>query len=193
MEAGWGGEGLRPPDEVAAWLASPEVQAALVVGTHERLTVTADHATQLGDPEDNPWSSSRTLAELAVWALTEMVDQARHQPPVDEAAATRAIADLTYKDWELSLVKLTTGQLAVRVVAHNPDVGDPTRTFTSSRTVIIRRSVEEAAFRGVMEIEEHEAAERFRRRGRRVMSIHDGANAPRPKLSPGVHEEAAKP
>lgn len=99
---------------------------------------------------------------------------------VPDAVLGKRVAAMSYKGWEFRYVRLPDDTRAVRVVATLEDVHRPGRLFRTSRIEPVRTTVEAAAFRAVMQVEEHEARERFAVDGVRVLDPHGPDELPEP-------------
>ena len=95
--------------------------------------------------------------------------------------ATPRVAKLRYKDWAFRLVKLAGIGPAVEVRATLDNTCHPGAPFTTTRAAgIVGDDVAGAAYRAVMLIEAHEAAERLRLGDRAVLDPHGADAVPAP-------------
>ena len=169
-----------PPTAVVDRLAQPDALAAIAEIVHDMLTLIFLNGFAAAEGLEE-LLGSRDQADVITAAIAGALrGSAGGTLPPDEVLAARVQA-LAYKDWRFDLVRRGEHR-AIRVVAPLPNAYRPERTFTTSRTVTITRSVEEAALQAVLWIEEHEARERLSLRGKRVLSPHD--LAPYPEASP---------
>jgi hypothetical protein len=94
---------------------------------------------------------------------------------------TGILAHVAYQPgWAFEATVLPDGNTGVLVVAELEDIQRPGRVFRTSRAIPLVASgdtspvrvVLEGVLRGVMAIEEHEARERLRYKGRRPLDLH---------------------
>lgn len=140
---------------VAAWLERPDLYS---------------------DPGD-----SRTAAEIAAAAVMSLIAPSppAPTPPVPQVAAK--VLQLTYKDWAFKLVRLPSGDMAIRVTAPLDDSYHPGNPFCTTRTAVIRGAdVVSAAYRAILQIEEHEIRERLSLGGQPILDPHSTSFAAAP-------------
>lgn len=166
--------GVVNPDELSAavidWLTSPEILNRLSDRIHNMYCAAADAHNLRDDLYENP-RSSFAMAEIAIAAVhRELVEDGRG--PLADNSSPSALAGLSYKDWTFHLVRFSDGQVGVRAVAKLPN-SRGSGTFLISRTASAVDGIAPAAFRAVMQIEEHEAREAFQAQGKRPFDPHD--------------------
>lgn len=139
----------------------------------------AAHEVSDGSLEDP--ADSGIVAQIAATAALEYVTGERlflRQTEVPAQKVAAIVSRLAYKDWSFSAVKLPDGTVGVRVVAPLEDRGGTGRLFRRSRVTTaaggaaLETRVAEAAFRGIMAIEEHEAREELRLGEKRPLNPH---------------------
>lgn len=162
---------------VADVLTDPAVTNELAEIVHESLLSTSNFRSEFEDEPDRFWDS-RDCAEIAVATAIEVItERESHRYGVADAAKAHALLrDVAYKDWRFDVVR-NGDRIGVRVTATVPNAVKAGSTFTTSRTTVIADDVLEAAFRAIMQLEEHEARERLRVGGARPLNPHDGSSA----------------
>lgn len=158
-------------DLVLDQLVSVELLNGFGERTHNLFCAAAAAYDLRDDLYDNPHTSSN-IAEIAVAALTDAVLEQGLRFAGSDREAAAVVSGLRYKDWRFELVKLAEGQLAVRVRARVPDTRGGSE-FVIGRTAAVITTVEDAAFRAVMQIEDHEARERFYAGSDKPFDPHD--------------------
>lgn len=124
--------------------------------------------------------SSRATAEIAVHAVaTRLKSERVSADEVDPRLAFHVLSQMTYKDWEFSLVRTGPDLLAVRVSAVLTDTCRDEREFRTTRYASIGDDgVVAAALRAVLKLEAHEAREHLRVKGSRVVDPHADSYEP---------------
>ena len=163
-------------DAVLERLVEPDGLAAISETVHDML-VGPIEANRMGSADGiSAPLTSREQAEIITAAIAEGLRPHAGSLPSEQVLAGQ-VAKLQYKDWRFELIKIG-GHPAVRVVATVENAYKPEATFTTSRPVLVKTSVAEAALQAVLSIEEHEARERLSLGGRRVVSPHDPGPLP---------------
>lgn len=99
-------------------------------------------------------------------------------PPIDEWAvrAGQALDQLTYRDWKFWACRGWTGVAIVSVRGRFPDSNNPDTTFEAERSAAVEDDTPEgvinAAMVAVLNLEVHEACERFRFADERPFDPH---------------------
>ena len=160
----------RAAAEVLARLVAPDAMAAVAEVVHDVILgpIGVNEHAALDGIEQRLGSGDE--AALIAAAIADALDRPPTPLPADQVLAGQVLA-LEYKDWSFDLV-LQAGRPAVRVTAPLENAYRPGELFTRSKTVPIRHAAAEAALQAVLWIEEHEARERLRAKGRTVLSPH---------------------
>jgi hypothetical protein len=161
-------------------LAQPDVRNGIQEAIHAaEMSARAAHAERddlYADPRD-----SRVAAEIATTAVVHLLgESAAEGPDVDLETAQRIASAVTYRDWRFVAVPVTGRGIGIRVEATIADTHHPERTFTTTRFAEVTSTVEEACFRAALQVEHHEAQERFRVDGKAVFDSHAAGNTPAP-------------
>jgi hypothetical protein len=142
-------------------LASVDANQSFTDAIHAQVK-SAAAASALRDDLYESVEDSGVMARVAANAvLGVLADGGEGAEEGSDAVVGRRVATMSYKGWEFRYVRLPDETRAVRVVATLDDVHRPGRRFRTSRVEPVRSTVEAAAFRAVMQVEEHEARERF--------------------------------
>lgn len=164
-------------DLVVDALTAPEVLNQLAEVMHEALLSSAHYLYEFEGDRGHFWDS-RDCAEVAVSTVRDLVREEERPTtsPADAAKVHAVVSRIAYKDWQFDVVRV--GQrLAVRVAAAVPNVARPDSAFETSRKAVIFDDVLEAAFRAIMQLEEHEARERFIVADDRPLNPHSGGSS----------------
>lgn len=126
-------------------------------------------------------------SELALFALEHVLrqeEQADDDSRMTPEEAERVLARIEYKGWRFRVLENpSTGGPVIQAIASAKDSRGSGRTVSVSRRGWGRRTLVESAFAAVMQIEEHEARERFRFDGNVVFDPHaESAADPVPEL-----------
>lgn len=158
-------------DAVVGLLASGEVAELLVQAAADVQSLAWSAWSLRDDLYDDP----RTPETAARLVLSAVADAAGAPPPpcaITRAEAAAAAATVAYRGWRFSIVEDPLG-LHVRVEATFEDTRKPGRTFAVSRAAPIHgRDVAAAALVAALQVERHEAMERFLVDGRRSFDPH---------------------
>jgi hypothetical protein len=170
-------------DTVVKTLLTPPVRDELfhaMVVANER----ADAQWSLRDDLYLCPDGSEPRSEIALQALQHVLLQdEQRDPPLPVEAARKVLEGIDYKGWRFHLLERPDGAQLVQVQAIVPDSYGRSREVSVSRRGWGRASLLESAFAAVMQIEEHEARERFNFDGRLVFDPHaDSSHDPVPAL-----------
>jgi hypothetical protein len=167
-----GDDGREIAAAVIARLTAPDVANLLVEAINTAVLSASLAYAAREDLYESP-SNGRVLAEVTTNAVLDCLRRGLDLPgdSLSDAAAAKVVSGLSYKDWTFQLVKLPDGRLGVRVEA---TVGDTRQegVVRTTRCAAVMTSIEGAAFRAIMEVEEHEARERFLSESHRIFDPH---------------------
>lgn len=135
---------------------------------------------------DGPEPTSRIVLNAIAHALAERPPD----PPISDAEAAATLAQIAYKDYDFTLLRLTDGTWGVRVQGRFEDSRKPEHRVAVSARGFGRQSIVDCAFRAVMALEEHEARERFTYRGQRVFDPHRDTGDEEPIPTPLAQSES---
>jgi len=175
-------------DRVIEALAAPAVIEELGWAFTRALQRSAVVGGQRDDIFEWP-GQAETAGRVAADALREALGRRRPEsakPSVDEAKAT--LAEVRYLDWNFGYVD--TPFPRVTVTSRMPDTNQPGKDFTVTRYAVVEGDVVEAAYRAVMDLQDHEAREHFFYRGKRVFNSHlEQDETAGPILKPGYLDD----
>jgi hypothetical protein len=174
-----GGERSRA-EQVLRRLGQPDVVNHLLWAVRAVMR-SADAAwAERPDLFENP-AQPDTAAEIAVTAVVRALMPVDAGVDVAPQVLAGRLARVRYKDWVFRLVQVAGTGPAVEVQATLDNSVHPGAPFTTTRTAaILGGDVVDAAFRAVMLVEAHEAAERLQVDGKAVRDPHAASAVPPP-------------
>jgi len=156
---------------MVAAVTSGEVADQLVEGATEAQGLAWAAWNLRDDLYDDPTIPDLS-ARIVLAVLAETAGRALPACAVTRAAAEAAVAAISYRHWKFVIEDGPIG-LRVRVIATVGDSRAGVGTFTLSRSADVHgRDVAAAALAAVLQVERHEAMERFLVDGERVFDPH---------------------
>jgi len=162
-------------ESIVDFLSEPAVVNQFAEIVHEALLSSAHYADEFGGVDQQKFWDTRDCAEIAVATVRDLIAEAEEaRLTLDDAPRIHHLLQgVRYRDWKFSLVQLG-GRPAVLASASVPNVYDADRSFTTSRSAVITDDILEAVYRVVLQLEEHEARERFKIGSTRPLNPHAG-------------------